>query len=247
MRDQQCRLLEFLLYLQNLIAEQESCLFVECGKRLVHQENFGLGGERAGKRNALAHAAGKLSRITVLETVETHERNEMTGALDALVPWHAKEFEGKGDVVSDSTPGKCRFLLEYHADRFVRTGNRFTGDADDTLMIAQQAADDVKQCLFAASGRPDNAQNFPGPGWGEAFVNRRNRTFGGFEAHHDIVRHQNGVVWYCAKWHPGLTRCFASSRRSWRRCSPVRHARRRLRPRLHRPPQSPSRKWAIVL
>src|SRR5262249_18969328 len=181
MRDQQCRLLEFLLYLQNLIAEQESCLFVECGKRLVHQENFGLGGERAGKRNALAHAAGKLSRITVLETVETYERNKMMGALDALVPWHAKEFEGKGDVVSDSATGNRRSLLKHQPDGFVGTEYLSPGDADNTLMFPQPAADNLKQCRFPASGRPKTQQEFPRPDGEGNIANRRNRTFGGFE------------------------------------------------------------------
>ncbi len=65
--------LQLLLDLQHLVAEQQPRLLVERGERLVHQQDFRLGGERAGERHALAHAAGEFAGIAVLEAVEADQ------------------------------------------------------------------------------------------------------------------------------------------------------------------------------
>ena len=43
---------------------------VERGERLVHQQDFGVGGEQARDRDALLHAARQLGRIVVLESAQ---------------------------------------------------------------------------------------------------------------------------------------------------------------------------------
>jgi hypothetical protein len=68
--DEQAGLLQLMLDLQHLVAEQQARLLVERAERLVHQQDLRLGGERARDRDALAHAAGKLGRIALLEAVE---------------------------------------------------------------------------------------------------------------------------------------------------------------------------------
>ena len=108
--DQQRGLLELLLDLQHFVAEQEPCLLVERGERLVHQQDFRLGGEGAGERDALAHAAGELAGIAVLEAVEPDHSDEMTRALGAFGARHADEFEREGDVVDHRAPGESRIL-----------------------------------------------------------------------------------------------------------------------------------------
>ena len=67
--DQQAGLLQLVLDLQHLVAEQEARLLVERAERLVHQQDLRLRGERARDRDALAHAAGELGRIAPLEAV----------------------------------------------------------------------------------------------------------------------------------------------------------------------------------
>ncbi len=62
-------LLQLLLDLQHLVAEQQPRLLVERGERLVHQQDLRLGRERARDRDALAHAAGQLRGIAALEAV----------------------------------------------------------------------------------------------------------------------------------------------------------------------------------
>ena len=117
------RLLELLLDLQHLVAEQEPRLLVERGERLVHQQDLRLGGERARDRDALAHAAGQLGRIAALEAVEPDQLDEVPRALDALRLGHAGDLEREGDVVGDGAPREGRLLLEHHADRGVRAGH----------------------------------------------------------------------------------------------------------------------------
>ena len=46
---------------------------------------------------------------------------------------HADDLEREGDIVDHGAPGEGRFLLEHHADRFVRAGDGLAGDADDAL------------------------------------------------------------------------------------------------------------------
>jgi len=155
-RDQERRLLQLLLDLQHLIAEQKSSLLVERGEGFVHQQDFWLGGERSRQRHALAHAAGELPRISVLETGQADQTDEVLGAFDARFLRHAYEFEREGDIVGDAAPGKRGFLLEHHADRFMRTANGLAGDADRALIVAEQPADHIEQSRLAAAGRADH-------------------------------------------------------------------------------------------
>ena len=48
-------------------------LRVQCGERLVHQQNSGVDRQRSGEIDALLHAAGKLMRIMILEAVKAHQ------------------------------------------------------------------------------------------------------------------------------------------------------------------------------
>ena len=68
--DEQRRLLELLLDLQDLVAEEEPGLLVERSERLVHQQDFRLRRQRTRHRHALTHASGQLRRVAPLEPVE---------------------------------------------------------------------------------------------------------------------------------------------------------------------------------
>src|SRR5205807_1820669 len=77
--DEKRRLLELLLNLQDLVAEEEPGLLVERGEWLVHQEDFGLRGQRARHRHALAHATRQLRRIAPLEAIEANQLHAIAG------------------------------------------------------------------------------------------------------------------------------------------------------------------------
>ena len=55
---------------QQVLLELAAGLLVDGRERLVHQQHVGIDGERAGEADALAHAAGELVRIALLEAGE---------------------------------------------------------------------------------------------------------------------------------------------------------------------------------
>ena len=158
MGDDQRRLLELLLDLQHLVAEQEPGLLVERGERLVHQQDLRLRGERARHRHPLAHAARELGRIAPLEPVETDQMDEMARLLVARRLAHARDLEWERDVVDHGAPGKRRLLLEHHADGLVRAGHRFARDRHPPVVAVGEAADDVEKRRLAAPGGADHAE-----------------------------------------------------------------------------------------
>jgi len=79
-----------------------------------------------------------------LEAGESHESHVFARTPDALLACHAGDLHRKRDVVLDRAPGKSRLLLEHHADRGVRTGDRLTLDDDAPLVPVEQSADDVE-------------------------------------------------------------------------------------------------------
>ncbi|MOA10580.1 hypothetical protein D3C78_1304750 [compost metagenome] len=74
-------------------------------ERLVHQQQVGIEGERAGDGGALLHAAGQLPGVFLAETVEV---DEIERAVDALALFRlavTHDFKRQGDVFFDAAPG----------------------------------------------------------------------------------------------------------------------------------------------
>ena len=73
--------------LQQLVLHQRPGLHVERRERLVHQQDLGVVDEGRGERDALAHAAGELVRVAVLEGGEADPGQPVAGLLPAPPPW----------------------------------------------------------------------------------------------------------------------------------------------------------------
>ena len=210
MRDEQRGLLERLLDLQHLVAQQQARLLVERGERFVHQQDARLGSERARNGHALPHAAGKLRRITALETRETDEGDEMRGTLHPCRLRHSGNLERKRDVLQDGAPRKRRFLLEHHADRGMRADDGRTLDRDAALVVAGQPADDVEERRLAAAGGPDDRYELAGRDGkrdvvdGDDSAVARRETLGDVPDVEQRLRHQ-GLFTLCPQsangWH----------------------------------------------
>ena len=97
---------------------------VERRKRLVHQQNLRLHDERAGKADALAHAAGKLLGIGRFETVEADDVDRCERALARFGGRCAMGAQADLDIVEHGQPGKQRKALEHHRDAVVGAGRR---------------------------------------------------------------------------------------------------------------------------
>ena len=93
--DEQHGLAALLPDAQQLGLHDLARLRVERGERLVHQQHVGIDRERAGEIDALAHAAGKLARIIVLEAAEADELEQVERALALLVADLARRPRGR--------------------------------------------------------------------------------------------------------------------------------------------------------
>ena len=72
---------------------------VERAERLVHQQDGGVGSERAGDADALAHAAGQFVRRGVGEVLQADQAQKLERALAALLSSNAREFEPERDIL----------------------------------------------------------------------------------------------------------------------------------------------------
>ena len=151
MGDEKDGLVQLLLDLQHLVAQQQPRLLVERGKRLVHQQDLRARAQRAGDRHALAHAARQLGRVALLEAVEADDLDVAHRPLDALALAHALDLERECDVVEHRAPGKRRLVLKHHADGGMRTTHRFSVDHDAACRHLGEPADDVEDGRLAAT------------------------------------------------------------------------------------------------
>jgi len=76
---------------------------IEGAERLVHEKDFGVGGECAGEADALALAAGELVGIAgcVEVRVESDGVQHLVAAANAVGAWAAFGFENQADVALD--------------------------------------------------------------------------------------------------------------------------------------------------
>ncbi len=102
--------------LQQFAAQVLGGEHIQRGERLVHEENFGLHHQRAGKADALLHAAGEFLGIGALEAVQADRVEHVQAALAALDGRHAAGLERSLDVFQHGEPGKQREALEDDGD-----------------------------------------------------------------------------------------------------------------------------------
>ena len=85
---------------------------------------LGCDDERAREADALAHAAGKLLRIGVLEAVEADEVDRRQRAPARVRLAHALGAQAELHIVEHGEPGKQREALEHHGDAVGRAVDR---------------------------------------------------------------------------------------------------------------------------
>ena len=123
-------LLQRLQLLLHLLAELE----VERAERLVEQQHLGPVHQRAGKRHALALAAGKLRRTALLVSGELDHGERVFRLGLALGLGHTLDPETIGDVLADRHVRKQRVVLEHRVDVALVGRHAFGGFAEDLDM-----------------------------------------------------------------------------------------------------------------
>src|SRR5262249_32665959 len=128
-----------------------------------------LDGERPGKRDALALAAGELRRIALVEAAELDELEEVRDALanrgllrSALRRPHRK---AEGDIVEDGHVAEESVVLEDEADIALLHGKAdrvFITEKDTARGREIEAAEDAQKRRLAGAGRPEQRQELAG-------------------------------------------------------------------------------------
>jgi hypothetical protein len=147
---------------------------IEGAERLVEEDEARLEHQRARDAHALAHAAGKLRRISVREIVEPHERQRFAHAALDLGGFGAVAAQAEGYVVPHCEPGKARVFLEDDADAGGDvTLHRPALEGNRAGARRRQPGQDFQQCRLAAAGRADDRHEFA---LGEVEIDRPQRV-----------------------------------------------------------------------
>src|SRR5579872_2378118 len=102
---------------EQLVLQDQAGLRIERSERLVHQDDVhAVVDQCPHDRDALAHAAGKLMRIVMLEPLEADSLQVGDGAASALLPLDALALERELDVGDGAAPGQQVVVLSDVAD-----------------------------------------------------------------------------------------------------------------------------------
>ena len=157
-RDVDRRRVEALQQRLELRAHLEPKQGVEVRERLVHQQDVGLRGDRAGHRDTLALPAGELRRVAIEERLDVQELGRGADALvddGLLLLLHAQP---EGDVVVDLHVREDRVALEHHRDPpppRCEVGGLAVADEHASLVHVLEPRQAAQQRRLAAPGRPE--------------------------------------------------------------------------------------------
>lgn len=104
------------LSLQELVLHVTADQRVERAEGLVHEQQVGVGGQRAGETHALLHTAGQLVGPGLLPAFETGHPQRLGGTRLAGLTRHALDLQAVRGVLQDAPVGEEREVLEHHAD-----------------------------------------------------------------------------------------------------------------------------------
>ena len=124
---------------------------VERRERLVEQQDIGIDDERAGKADALPHAAGQLLRIGILEPVEPDQIDRADRPPPPLGAGDAQRLEAELDIAEHGQPRKQRIALEHHRDAANRLGDRHAAIFDNALARRHEPGENAQKGRFAGS------------------------------------------------------------------------------------------------
>ena len=113
--DEDDGLVEPGLQLQQVILHLAAYQRIQCREGFVHQQDLGIGGQRAGQPHPLLHPAGELMRILVLEARQPHLVQPVTGLFLTLGTRHLLHGQSIGSVVQHGAVRKEPEALEDHA------------------------------------------------------------------------------------------------------------------------------------
>ena len=135
---------------------------VERGERLVHEEDFGLHDQGAGKPDALFHAAGEFLGEGGFEAVEAHRIQDFQAAPHALVGGNAARLERGLHVIQHGEPGKQGEALKHDGDVGARAGEGLAVPENLAGTGTRKTGKNAQEGGFARAGRPQQGEDLAG-------------------------------------------------------------------------------------
>ena len=169
--DEDDRLLELLLEFQQLVLHVTADQRVQGAEGLVHQQQVGVGGERAGEADALLHAAGQLVGPGLLPAGQAAQGERLVGAACALGAGHALHFQTVGGVLAHAAVREEREVLEHHADLLGADLAQFAGAERGQVLAVEahmpggrleQAVQHAQQGGLAGTGQAHDDEDLAG-------------------------------------------------------------------------------------
>ena len=116
MGDEDDGLVQIAPQLQQIVVEPEARDLVERGERLVHQQDIGIGDQRARQRDPHLHAAGQFARIGFGEFGKPDLRQRLADAPIGLRRRHVRKLQRQPHIVAHAGPRHQGRLLKHKAD-----------------------------------------------------------------------------------------------------------------------------------
>ncbi len=146
---------------RNLVGKRNPRLRIQRRKRLIEQNDIGLGAERARERRPLAHAAGKLARQVVQELAQPVTGQQPGGSFARLAHVHALDFSAKHRILQNCPPFEQIILLQHVADFAIGAANRPAIDQHLALRRREYSGDQGQQRALTAAAGADDGDELP--------------------------------------------------------------------------------------
>ena len=135
---------------------------VERAEGLVHEQDLGVVAQGPGDGDALAHAAGELTRERLLKALQADELAQLVGAPPALGLVDLAQQQRQADVLLDRVPGEEVGVLEDEPElaqrvvvAVVAVPERAAADRHLAVAGLRQAREDPQQRRLAAPRLPE--------------------------------------------------------------------------------------------
>ena len=139
--DEQDRLPELALQVDELVLHLTADERVECGEGLVHEQDVGLGGQGPSQSDPLTHSAGELAGLVVRPALEPDHREGPLGPAPAVGTIDALDLQTVGGVLPHRPVREEGEVLEDHGHPpAADLAQLLLGDAGQVLVVEGHVA-----------------------------------------------------------------------------------------------------------
>ena len=169
-RDEDDRLFQFPLDLQQFELHVPAHQRIQRGKRLVHQQHFGIADQRPGDADPLAHPAGEPLARLMFPAVESHHGNARFGEAFAVFAPEPFHLQAVGDVSQDVSVAHQPERLKDHRYLFAAQVQQLPAahrlniaplEEDLSARRRRQSVETAYRRRFSRSRKADDHENAP--------------------------------------------------------------------------------------